>query len=67
MAGWFTMENPTLKWRMTRGTPISGNHQIGIIGIKIWNYDTSDLKWMSSLDIIGISGMLGIVSTKKWI
>ena len=26
--GWFVMENPNLKWMITRGTPILGHHQI---------------------------------------
>ena len=29
IAGWFMRENPTYKWMMTGGTPISGNPHMG--------------------------------------
>ena len=29
--GWFISWNIPLKWMMTGGTPISGNHHIGIL------------------------------------
>ena len=29
IAGWFLMENPNLKWIVTGGAPIVGNHHLG--------------------------------------
>ena len=50
--GWFriTRENPIYKWMMTRGTPISGNHQIGIYG-SVYRYLSrvcGELSWIYS-------------------
>ena len=36
IAGWFQMENPNLKWMITRGTSILGNLHICTHAVPMW-------------------------------